>query len=710
MAALIELVCIAGLLLVFHFLIIPWHTETVKIKAAETVSAVQAALEKSGTPRIEARRIAGTIPSIHDDSIFNEMKGKYYLAVFAVFIVATFILILISLDIYRHIISPISLIASGFYAAAKKPGGQPDSLTYQNDEIGELAREYKLMSEKIESMAIEMAEREKNIIRLEEEAKKSLVEKIDERTLELEEINRELKSRSEELQKIREVSIESEARHRALAESTFDVSCETDIGGNYLYISPNNEELLGFKPDEMLGKNFSEFVHPQDIHIAFGAFQKGLNGLKAEATLRFLHKNGHYIWIESTGGFYQTASGEIRAIIVSRDISVRRKQDEELFESEKMAALNNMANGLAHDFNNIITCVGGNVALLKKCLPQNEKACEIVGRIEKILTKASRLTKKLVSDSFGDTLNLCAADVNVLIKSAFKSVFDGGEYKTRYNLELKEGLWAAEADESQALQMIVNIVKNSAESMNKEGDIEVKTENLIVFDNDPSLVKAGRYVKITVRDSRGEIDIQTASKMLDPYFLKERQKDGLELYNSYSIVKNHNGYLTVKPLGDKGAVFTILMPALQDQAKSAAEVSAQSRAKAEMKKARVLLMDDDEEILQSLNENLVEEGYLVNTSVNGEDAFKIYKSCLESGTPFDVVVLDLIVPGGLGGAETIKKISEIDPGVRAIVSSGYSNDPIMAEHQKFGFSGVIAKPYEIKTLCEIIDSLCSEKV
>jgi len=198
--------------------------------------------------------------------------------------------------------------------------------------------------------------------------------------------------------------------------------------------------------------------------------------------------------------------------------------------------------------------------------------------------------------------------------------------------------------------------------------------------------------------------------MLDPYFLKERQKDGLELYNSYSIVKNHNGYLTVKPLGDKGAVFTILMPALQDQAKSAAEVSAQSRAKAEMKKARVLLMDDDEEILQSLNENLVEEGYLVNTSVNGEDAFKIYKSCLESGTPFDVVVLDLIVPGGLGGAETIKKISEIDPGVRAIVSSGYSNDPIMAEHQKFGFSGVIAKPYEIKTLCEIIDSLCSEKV
>ncbi len=709
MTAFIELVCIAGLLLVFHFLIIPWHAETVKIKAAETAAAVQAALEKKGTSPVEARLIIEKISTIQDDSFFNEIKSKYYLAVFIVFIVSTFIVILISLNIYRRIIAPISLIASGFYDAGARPSGKRISLPCQNDEIGQLAREYNLMSEKIESMAREMAEREKGRIRMEAEAKKALVEKIDERTRELEEINRELKSRSEELQKLREVSVEREARHRALAESTFDVSCETDIGGNYLYISPNNEELLGFKPEEMLGRNFSEFVHPQDIHIAFGAFQKGLHGLKAEATLRFLHKNGHYIWIESTGGFYQTASGEIRAIIVSRDISARRKQDEELFESEKMAALNNMANGLAHDFNNIITCVGGNVTLLKKCMPPSEKAGEIVSRIEKILTKASSLTKKLVSDSFGDTLNLTALNVNSIIKKVFENVFGGEEYKTRYNLELMEGLWSAEADESQALQMIASIVKNSAETMNREGDIEVKTENLIVFENDPSLVKAGRYVKITIRDSRGEIDMQTASKMLDPYFLKDRQKDGLELYNSYSIVKKHNGYLTVSPLGDKGAVFTILMPALQELSKTTAETSARLKAKAEMKKARVLLMDDDEEILQSLNENLVEEGYLVNTSLNGEDAFRLYKACLESGTPFDVVVLDLIVPGGLGGAETIKRISEIDPGVRAIVSSGYSNDPIMSEHQKFGFSGVIAKPYEIKTLCEIIDALCGEK-
>jgi DNA-binding NtrC family response regulator len=165
--------------------------------------------------------------------------------------------------------------------------------------------------------------------------------------------------------------------------------------------------------------------------------------------------------------------------------------------------------------------------------------------------------------------------------------------------------------------------------------------------------------------------------------------------------------MTASADADRGLVFDIYFAA-SGEAKNAAAEDTPGGSRAAVKKAKVLLMDDDDEILQSLSENLAEEGYRVGVSLSGEEAFETYKAHFESGDPFDVVVLDLIVPGGAGGAETVKKLFEIDSKVRAIVSSGYSNDPVMAEYRKFGFSGVIAKPYEIRSLCEIIDSLAKK--
>jgi PAS domain S-box-containing protein len=703
MTASIELSCILGLLLVFHFLIIPWHVETVKEKAVEIAGAMRDASSHTelSTVSVQIRAEEFAAASLGD------IKSRYYLIVLVFFIVLTFLVMLVSLNIYRRIISPVSLIAAAFTGAGPGRAELLSSLAGHDDEIGGLAREYMLLSEKTERAINEMRDSEKKIAAGEMEEKNALIAELNEKNRELSALNEKLLSGVEEVNRARQAMLENDSRHRAIAESTFDVSCETDIGGNYLYVSPNNEKMLGFKPEDFIGRNFSEFVHPDDIPAAFGAFQKGLQGLKADAVLRFRHRDGHYVWIESTGAYYQTATGEVRAIIVSRDITARRRLEEETIRAEKLDAINKLAGGIAHDFNNIITSLTGNMILLRKNAGDAKKFEEITERIEKIIKRAAGLTRELAADSEGVSIATASVDLNLLLRSVAEGLPNLKELGIRYNLELKDGLWPAFVDGEQVSRMVAGIIGNACSAMPDGGDIEVKTDNLMVFENDRSLMTAGRYVKISFKDTRRGVDNASAAKIFDPYYCREGQKDGLELFNAYAIVKKHQGYMTASADADRGLVFDIYFAA-SGEAKNAAAEDTPGGSRAAVKKAKVLLMDDDDEILQSLSENLAEEGYRVGVSLSGEEAFETYKAHFESGDPFDVVVLDLIVPGGAGGAETVKKLFEIDSKVRAIVSSGYSNDPVMAEYRKFGFSGVIAKPYEIRSLCEIIDSLAKK--
>lgn len=692
-----ELCCIFGLLLVFHFLIIPWHVETVKKKAGEVAVSLRGVSAAPEAVRQEAERLAA--------SRLDDIKFKYYMIVLIFFTVLTFLVLLVSLDVYRKIIFPVSLMASVVNETAPGRAEALAALAASGDEIGGLAREYARMSESAERAASETreSERAKNAGELEE--KKALIAKLNERTSELSAINESLRSGAEDATRARQEAVENEARHRALAESTFDMFCETDIGGNYLYISPNNEKLLGFKPEEFIGRNFSEFVHPEDIPAAFNAFQKGLQGLRAEATLRFRHRDGHYIWIESTGAYYQTAAGDLRAIIVSRDITARRRLEEEAVRAEKLDALNKMACGIAHDFNNIITCLSGNLVLLKKNAGDAAKFEEITARMEKVVKRASELTRELAADSGGGFIEPSAVDMNGLLKRCSEENPCLARGRLRYSIEFKDRLWPVFGDGNLLARAVAGIIGNACFSTPDGGDVEIKTDNIIVFDNDPSLMKPGRYVKVSFRDSRPLTDPAGVARIFDPYYCREGQKDGLELFNAYTIVKKHDGYMTAHAYAGAGVKFEVFFPAVTD-AGAAGRQSARTPAGASKK--RVLLMDDDEEILNSLMENLVYEGYIVSVSSHGAEAFEKYKTGFEKGEPFDVVVLDLIVPGGAGGAETVKMLLDFDPHVRAIVSSGYSNDPVMAEHKKFGFSGVIAKPYEIRSLCVLIDSIAGD--
>ena len=253
-----------------------------------------------------------------------------------------------------------------------------------------------------------------------------------------------------------------------------------------------------------------------------------------------------------------------------------------------------------------------------------------------------------------------------------------------------------EVDEGQISQVIQNLVINARQSMPKGGIIEIKAENCRVTPDtkeDP-FVKSGEYVKIQVKDAGSGIPKEMLQRIFDPYFTTKEKGTGLGLAISYSIIKRHNGYITARSLPGDGTVFAILLPAIPGYSAPAKD-NPTGLVKG---KGRILLMDDEEAVLKTGGECLRYLGYDVECSSDGNEAVQKYKKSCDLREPFDLVILDLTVPGGLSGQETMQKLIEVDPRVKGIVSSGYSDSVILSEFRKFGFVGKISKPYRIEEL------------
>ena len=270
--------------------------------------------------------------------------------------------------------------------------------------------------------------------------------------------------------------------------------------------------------------------------------------------------------------------------------------------------------------------------------------------------------------------------------------------RSKCQIEVDESLWAVEADAGQIGQVIQNLVINADQSMPEGGTIVIAVKNI----HTPSIrhceLPKGNYVEISVTDCGIGISEKYRQKIFDPYFTTKEKGSGLGLATSYSIIKRHGGFIDFTSELDKGTTFTIYLPAIETQ-KEFEKTPALSPS---FSKRRILVMDDEELIRNIVMEMIKSLGHEVDLAENGETAIKKYLAAIESGKPFDIVILDLTIRGGMGGRDTIERLRVIDPGVRAIVSSGYSNDPIMANYREHGFLGVVAKPYRIKELNEAL--------
>lgn len=380
-----------------------------------------------------------------------------------------------------------------------------------------------------------------------------------------------------------------------------------------------------------------------------------------------------------------------RSFIIMNDMTRHRQAEAELVKTKKIESLGILAGGIAHDFNNILTAIIGNLNLVKMDIAENHNSYGLLDSVEKAAWRARDLTQQLLTFSRGGSPIKRVSSVKQLLIDSASFVLAGTDIKPEFSIA--DDLCDADIDEGQISQVIHNLVINARESMAGCGIIKISAENFACGAGE-SLISGGDFIKIRIEDYGSGITSSVLPNIFDPFFTTKSAGAGLGLSVSYSIIKKHGGDIKVSSIEGSGTVFEILLPA-------SAEKYIQS-INTEIKKpaatGRILVMDDEELILDITKKMLCKIGYITETAKSGEETISLYKEARENGMPYDCVIMDLTIPGGMGGKETLRILKEYDPGVTAIVSSGYSNDPVMSNYKEYGFAGVSEKPYSFEDL------------
>ncbi|MEK6540236.1 MAG: ATP-binding protein, partial [Deltaproteobacteria bacterium] len=378
------------------------------------------------------------------------------------------------------------------------------------------------------------------------------------------------------------------------------------------------------------------------------------------------------------------------------DITEKKKVEQELLKMQKLDSLGILAGGIAHDFNNVLTAILGNISLAKMRTGHDDKISKTLTDAEKGCFRARELTRQLITFSKGGLPVKRTASLIELIKDSTTFTLSGS--KTKPEFYIPEDIWPVEADEGQISQVINNLVLNADQAMPEGGIIEIRGENIILSEEEIPSLNKGSYIKIMVKDYGIGIANENLQKIFDPYFTTKQKGSGLGLATTYSIIRNHDGYISVESEIGKGTTFSIYLPASEKEAAKKEDVKRDYITGS----GRILIMDDEDIVRDVTGDILTMLGYEVDFAKDGKEAIELYKKAKESSKSFDVVIIDLTIPGGMGGKETVKKLLEIDPDVKAIVSSGYSSDPIMSEYKSYGFRGVVVKPYNTVELSRIV--------
>ena len=398
------------------------------------------------------------------------------------------------------------------------------------------------------------------------------------------------------------------------------------------------------------------------------------------------------------------SSKRIGAVMVFRDVTERHRMEETIQNAAKMESVGILAGGIAHDFNNILTAILSNLSLLQLDLTGMPDQSLLVEEAIGASKRAAELTLQLLTFAKGGDPVRTAVHLQEVVREA--ATFSQRGSGVRSEFDMPEDLWAADVDKAQISQVIQNLVINAVQAMPSGGVLRVAASNRRIGAGAHPVLPEGDYVRISVADTGEGIAPEHLGRIFDPYFTTKLQGHGLGLATVFSIIRRHQGLAEVNSEVGRGSTFTIWLPAAKAaQAKPAAPKALEGAGS----KGRVLFMDDEEPILKMAARLMKRIGYDVETVTDGQAAVDRYRSGLAEGRPFNVVVMDLTIPGGMGGKEAISILRKIDPNVRAIVSSGYSSDLAMSDFRKHGFRGMVAKPYDISDLAAVIRSVIAEE-
>ncbi|MBI4778709.1 response regulator [Candidatus Desantisbacteria bacterium] len=535
----------------------------------------------------------------------------------------------------------------------------------------------------------------------------------------------ELEMQNEELRLTREKLEESCDRYLDLYDFAPLGYVTLDQDGLIIEANLTGANLLGVERVYLIKKKFTQFIayNSQDI---FYFHQKKVFETRTHQTCELkLIKNGDSFYAQLESIAVPDSKGSFNQFrIAVTDITERKKAEQELEkyrdhlkelvevrteELEKtheqllrvqhLESLGLLAGGIAHDFNNILFIILSNIHLVRLNVKPEDTIFEMLTKAEEALFRATNLTKQLLTFSKGGMPIKKVASMTELIEDSADFPLRGSNVSCEYFIP--SDLWPVGCDRDQVSQVINNLIINADQAMPSGGTIKVGAENIIVGEEDVLHLKAGRYVKISIEDQGIGISREHLLKIFDPFFTTKEKGSGLGLTTSYSIIKKHDGHIDVKSEPGKGTTFYLYLPASEKELPTGKE----EEGKLITGQGKILFMDDEEGIRYSCGTILETIGYKVEPAKNGKEAIELYKKAKESNQPFDAVILDLIIPGGLGGKEVVEKLLEMDPDVKAIACSGYSTDPVMSNPQQYGFSAVMVKPCHVEEMSVVLHEL-----
>jgi PAS domain S-box-containing protein len=483
----------------------------------------------------------------------------------------------------------------------------------------------------------------------------------------------------------------------------------TDVHGKIIVINNEGETLTGWKAEEAIGRPLKSVFNVTIDLAAQAKAQK--SGYRSEAQSILLNlpeqatltsRDGSERVIEQVASPIRDSKNEVAGVVlVFRDITERQRSEAERRKAETLEQLGLLAGGIAHDFNNLLTAIIGNISLASLLLPPDDEMATRLDDAKNASLRARDLAQQLLTFARGGVPIKKTASIGKLIQDTVSFSLRGSHNRSEF--EFGADLWPAEIDAGQISQVIANLVVNADQAMPNGGTLHVSCEN---FSYDATAGPAvpdlppGDYVRLRIRDEGVGIPEKYMKRIFDPYFTTKPKGNGLGLATTYSIIKNHNGLITVDSEVHVGSTFTLYLPGALHQEMPVE--TPRTITPAISGTGRVLVVDDEEAIRALVEFTLTRLGYQVMQAPTALEGVNIYREKFEAGERFDAVILDLTLPGGMGGKEALKKLIEIDPTVNAIVSSGYATDATMSRYQDFGFRGVIAKPYEAAELGKIV--------
>ncbi len=477
----------------------------------------------------------------------------------------------------------------------------------------------------------------------------------------------------------------------------------TDSAGRIHLVNRAAEKLTGWVQYEALGRPLDEVFVLLDTETQQPLGPDVLGSLiRASAFAAFPEetvlqtRDGEIRQIAETATPIRDREGRILGIVITfRDTTQDRRREEEVLRGQKLESLGVLAGGIAHDFNNILTTILGSLSLAR-LLPacEDRELDSLLNAAEQATDRAQHLTQQLLTFAKGGAPRKQITSLEPLVRDAVQLALRGANCAG--DIQAAPNLWPTEVDAAQLQQVISNLVLNAVQAMPQGGTLAVRLENSLLDLRHDVPLKPGRYVLITLRDRGRGIPEKDLSRIFDPYFTTKVKGSGMGLTTAYSIIRKHGGHIGVASRLGEGSTFTIYLPTAVST--SAAPGPTADAAAVEPNEHRLLLMDDEPTIRVLAQRILEKAGFAVEVAADGAEAVRLFKAAQARQAPFSAAILDITIPGGMGGRETLAELKKLAPGLKALVSSGYSTDAIMAAPSDFGFAGCVSKPYRAPVL------------